>query len=317
MPITMPRFPRFLSGKPSETGKPPCFLKYRSSTGFILFTISLAIFTDIFLYGLIVPVVPFSITVQAGIAEDQVQQWTAVLLACYSATLFVGSPIVGWYADLTTSRRLPLLLGLLALAGSTLMLCLGKNIVIFVVGRLLQGLSAAVVWSVGLALLVDTMGKNIGQAMGWVSIAMSAGLLISPVIGGAIYEAYGYYAVYYVAFALIFVDICLRLVLVEKKVARQWITDEGFVDARGIGRPEMESTLVMDRGAVVDGEAGDRTTTPDGDDSEKTASTPPGETAQQTAETPYQPAKHPYWELIKSKRIMAALVGTVFEAGVL
>jgi len=47
---------------------------------------------------------------------------------------------------------------------------------------------------------------------------MSVGLLISPVIGGAVYANAGYYAVYYVAFAIILYDIVLRLVLIEKKV---------------------------------------------------------------------------------------------------
>ena len=36
-----------------------------------------------------------------------------------------------------------------------------------VFGRLLQGISAAVVWSVGLALLVDTVGtEGVGKSMG-------------------------------------------------------------------------------------------------------------------------------------------------------
>ena len=47
---------------------------------------------------------------------------------------------------------------------------------------------------------------------------MSVGLLISPVIGGSVYANAGYYAVYYVAFAIILYDIVLRLVLIEKKV---------------------------------------------------------------------------------------------------
>lgn len=323
------RLKQFFSGKPpSCDAKPPYLLKYRSSTPFILFTISLAIFTDIFLYGLIVPVIPFSLTVQAGVAEDQVQQWTAILLACYNITLFVGSPIVGWYADCTTSRRLPLLLGLLALAGSTLLLCLGKTIALFIVGRLLQGLSASVVWSVGLALLVDTMGKNIGAAMGWVSIAMSVGLLISPVVGGAVYAGAGYYAVYYLAFGIIFLDIVLRLVLIEKKVARQWIKDEDEGEAVEGAGTDTSSTLGISSGlekGVVDREAADQGEISGGDSSEKTASSPPGGEKLEPVSSPSHdtptgeigPAKHPYLELIKSKRILAALLGTVFEAGVM
>lgn len=133
-----------------------------------------------------IPVIPFSLTVQVGVPADQVQRWTSILLACYSVALLVGSPVFGWYADHSASRRWPLLIGLVLLAGSTLLLCFGTTIALLVVGRLLQGLSAGVVWSVGCALLVDTMGDAVGVAMGYVNIAMCLGLLIAPVVGGAV-----------------------------------------------------------------------------------------------------------------------------------
>lgn len=310
----------------SSSSKPPYLLSFRSSTPFILCTICLAIFTDILFYGLIVPVIPFSLTVQVGIPDHEVQQWTAILLACYNITLFVGSPLAGFYADRTTSRRLPLLLGLFALAGSTLLLCLGKTVALLVVGRLLQGLSAAIVWSVGLALLADTMGRNIGYAMGYVAIAMSVGLLIAPVIGGAVYAAAGYYAVYYIAFAVIFCDIVLRLVLIEKKVARQWITDDEAApvtapapDVLGGSNTDSEkatgavgspTTDDVDRELEANAKALGSPASP-GD--EVLMQEPVSSSNAQEREA----GKHPHWELITSKRILAALFGSVIEAGVM
>lgn len=153
-------------------------------------------------------------------AEKDVQHWVSVLLAVYGAALLASAPICGFLADRSTSRRLPLLVGLLALAGATLMLCFGHTIAVLVTGRLLQGISAAIVWRVGLALLVDTVGqKEIGQVMGYVSISMSVSILVAPLLGGVVYDRGGYFAVYYMAFALIIVDIILRTVMIEKKVA--------------------------------------------------------------------------------------------------
>lgn len=77
------------------------------------------------------------------------------MLSVYGAALAVGSPVFGWFADRSKSRRAPLLIGLLALAGSTGMLA-GKSVALLLVGRFCQGLSASVVWTVGLALLSDT-----------------------------------------------------------------------------------------------------------------------------------------------------------------
>jgi predicted MFS family arabinose efflux permease len=56
-----------------------------------------------------------------------------------------------------------------------------------VIARVLQGLSAAVVWTVGMALVVDTVGQDqLGSAMGYVSMAMTVGTVFGPFIGGTV-----------------------------------------------------------------------------------------------------------------------------------
>ena len=306
-------FKHFLSGKKRKPdSKPPFLLSWRSSTTFILLTVCLAVFTDILLYALIVPVLPYALTTQVGIPEHEVQRWNAILLACYSCALFIGSPIFGIYADRTSSRRLPLLIGLLALAASTLLLCLGKSIGLLVLGRLLQGVSAAIVWSVGLALLADTMGANIGVGMGYTSIAMSGGLLVSPVIGGAVYANCGYYAVYYVAFGVIILDIILRFILIEKKVARQWLPDQP--DQTSGSAVLKEPPTAPDSSSVAEQRAekrADDSGTLSQDDSATAVSPAP------VLPLPSSKAKYPTLRLLKSRRILAALFGIFIQAGIM
>lgn len=98
-----------------------------------------------FLYGVIVPVIPFAIQTRSHVEADRVQYWVSVLVAIYGASLLAFSPICGWLADRGASRRSPLLLGLVALLGSTVMLNVGDSVAILIVGRILQGASAAVV----------------------------------------------------------------------------------------------------------------------------------------------------------------------------
>jgi MFS family permease len=208
----------------SDPRPPPFLLNIRSSKIFIISTVSLAVFTDIFLYGLIVPVIPFALSTRVGVSSADVQRYVSILLAVYGGALLIASPICGWLADKSPSRRLPLLVGLLCLAGSTILLCLGSSVALLVTGRLLQGFSAAIVWTVGLALLVDTVGKDeVGQVMGSVFLAMSLAYLIAPLLGGIVYAQKGYYAVYYLAFGVIALDIILRFLLIEKKIAKQWL----------------------------------------------------------------------------------------------
>ena len=91
------------------------------------------------------------------------------------------------------------------------------------ISRLLQGLSAAITYTVGLALLVDTVGRqNIGQWMGTALSSSSFGLIVSPLLGGIVYAKAGYMSVFAMALSLIIVDIVMRLVMIEKKHAAHY-----------------------------------------------------------------------------------------------
>ncbi|KAH7138537.1 MFS transporter-like protein [Dendryphion nanum] len=209
-----------------EDTSPPWMLSVRSSDTFIIGTIALAVFTDMFLYGVIVPVIPFALEERSNVEAGRVQYYVSVLIAIYGASLLAFSPLCGWLADRSSSRRSPLLVGLFALLGSTVLLNLGSRIGVWVVARILQGASAAVVWVVGLALLADTVPQeSLAQAMGYVSMGMSLGILIAPMLGGVVFDRAGYNAVFGMCYALIGIDIVLRLLLVEKKVARRWASE--------------------------------------------------------------------------------------------
>lgn len=80
---------------------------------------------------------------------------------------------------------------------------------------------------VGLALLADTVPQeHLAQAMGYVGLGMSLGILIAPMLGGIVFDHAGYNAVFAMAYVLVGVDIILRLLLVEKKVAARWNPDD-------------------------------------------------------------------------------------------
>ncbi|KAF2843261.1 MFS general substrate transporter [Patellaria atrata CBS 101060] len=197
------------------------FLNVRSADWYIITTVSVALFTDTFLYGMLVPVMPFALVNRAGIDESDIQTWSSILLAVYGASWFLFSPIFGYLADVLKTRQITMLVGLGIFIGSTLMLCLARTIWLLVLGRVFQGIAAAVVWSSGLALLVDTVGpERIGLATGYVTLGISGGIFIAPLLGGIVYAQKGYYAVFGMAFGLLALDIALRLSIIEKRDAR-------------------------------------------------------------------------------------------------
>ena len=69
----------------------PQLLSLRSSTAFITFVVAYAVFTDQFLFAVIVPVAPFALHTRMHIEEERVQFWVALLLGVYGIACFVSS----------------------------------------------------------------------------------------------------------------------------------------------------------------------------------------------------------------------------------
>ncbi|KOC10941.1 hypothetical protein AFLA70_17g005940 [Aspergillus flavus AF70] len=183
---------------------------WRSSSAFVTLVVCVAIFTDIFLYGLIVPVLPFALKVRMGLPENDIQFWASAFLAIYGGSIFLGSLLFGWIGDHSKTRKGPFLLGLIVVGGATLLTALTTSLPLFLLARVLQGLSTSSVFTIGYCLLLDTVGsEHIGSALGFTSMSLSLGLFAGPIIGGFIYDIAGYVAVFAPAFALIIIEIIL------------------------------------------------------------------------------------------------------------
>lgn len=160
-------------------------------------------------------------------------------------------------------------------------------------------MSAAIVWTVGLALLADTVGhEKIGQAMGYVAMSMSVSVLVGPLLGGVVYDKAGYYAVFTMAFGLIGVDIVLRILLVEKKIARQWDVEPSETAFQEPSKDEKLPVPATDEPAIS---APQQPVAPEG-----LPTVVPGERSPGT--------KHPILLLLTSRRLLAALYTTLSYA---
>ncbi|KER00246.1 hypothetical protein AUEXF2481DRAFT_34452 [Aureobasidium subglaciale EXF-2481] len=201
----------------------PAGIKWRSNTLFIVSTVAVGLFTDLFLYGLVVPILPYMLQDRVGLPENQIQSHVDGLLAAYAGASVVFSPIAGVLADKTSTRQGPFLLGLVALSLATILLFLGSSVPVLVVARVLQGCSAAVVWTIGLALLIETVGReNLGKTIGSIFSFISVGNLLAPLLGGVLYDKTGYAGVFGIGFAILTIDFLMRLLVIEKKVARRY-----------------------------------------------------------------------------------------------
>nr|AVY05509.1 MFS membrane transportor [Nodulisporium sp.] len=201
----------------------PYGLDWRSRKSFIVSTVGVALFTDLFLYGLVVPALPFILADRFDLSPDQIQGHVSNLLTAYAGASVAASPIAGVITDRLGSRRVPFLVGVASLFGATLLLLVGRTIPVLLVARVLQGISAAIVWATGMALLLETVGpENLGKSIGTIFGFITFGTLAAPITGGILYEKGGNAALFGVALSLLAIDFIMRLLVIEVKAARRY-----------------------------------------------------------------------------------------------
>ena len=70
----------------------PVGLAWRSHTAFILTTIGIVLFSDLFLLAVVVPILPFLLEQRANVSPSQVQSYVSVMLTAFSASQVAFSP---------------------------------------------------------------------------------------------------------------------------------------------------------------------------------------------------------------------------------
>ncbi|WP_086819468.1 MFS transporter [Allokutzneria sp. NRRL B-24872] len=170
---------------------------------------SVAIATDMFAYGVAIPVLPRI----AGTSPTQI----GVLFAVYAATMLIATPLVGRAVDRIGTRK-PMLVGLFGLAAATLLFAFAQTFTGMLLARALQGVAAAVSWTAGLALIAATHEpEERGKVMGIALSCMSVGVLLGPIVGGLLADSFGTSAPFLCAAALAFIDGVLRIFLVQEE----------------------------------------------------------------------------------------------------
>lgn len=156
--------------------KTPIGLKWRSSVWFITLVVGIGIATDMIIYSIVIPVLPFHLEY---LGYSGVSSLVGYLLFAYSGGLvicvclkqpsfvqingqstFAATPVIVWISERWTSRQAPLISGLVALICSQVMLMEARAYWVMAVARVIQGMSSSMVWTVGLALLCDTAPEH-------------------------------------------------------------------------------------------------------------------------------------------------------------
>jgi MFS family permease len=156
---------------------------------------------DMLLYTLVVPFLPGR--AQSLGASPAV---TGALFASYAAGLLLATAPAGWLADRIGARH-TLLGGLGALAASTLVFSFAPGLPFLFAARAAQGISGAVTWTAGLALIAQLYRPaELPRIFGAIFTVTAVGMLIGPTLGGELFTLGGFQAPFLVAVALVFLD---------------------------------------------------------------------------------------------------------------
>ena len=209
-----------------------------------LLVVGVAIFLDMLIYGLVVPILP---TYASSLGASQTQ--IGLLFGSYAAVMFIATPIFGALSD-RIGRRDPMLWGLIILAVATLLYAFAQEYWLLIAARSLQGLAAAITWTSGLAILADLYpSEERGKAMGLALSGQAAGILLGPTIGGWMYQLGGYKLPFLFATALAIADGMLRFFLLRDLPENK---SSKFLSSFGLLR---NRSLLLISGIVVIGAA--------------------------------------------------------------
>ncbi|KAL5409116.1 hypothetical protein PMIN06_009890 [Paraphaeosphaeria minitans] len=191
---------------------------WRRSKTLIIFTATLGLFTENFLYGFVVPILPYMLEKRLELDPAFTQRFTTELLFILGLISVPAAPIIGHFADKTTSRKIPLLMSLAGCSVGTLLVALTPSVWAVYAGRVLQGIAGTGAWIVGFAMLTDAAGsKHLGKALGFSGSFITAGVLSGPVISGAFLQWFGYWPAWSVPLVLIAICFVARLAILEEK----------------------------------------------------------------------------------------------------
>ncbi|KAL3480961.1 major facilitator superfamily domain-containing protein [Aspergillus californicus] len=204
---------------------------WRSSSAFVTLCITTAVFGESFLYGFIVPILPFILEDRNHVDPADIQRVTYEVFAVYGAVAVLSGIAIGYAADQVSSRRTPLILGLeIAFVGTTALATATKLPAVYM-GRALQAVGSTATFIVGYATLRDCIeGANIGKTLGLANSFQSAGSLSGPAIAGIFFELAGYWASWGAVLLVILLNIVMRLVMVEKPRKKPRCADVGTRD---------------------------------------------------------------------------------------
>lgn len=170
-------------------------------------------------FGIMIPVLPNLIKQFTGGDTAQAADWNVLFAVTWGVMQFFSGPVLGLLSD-RIGRRPVMLISLFGLAADFLLIAVAPNLMWLLVGRILNGVTAAS-FSTANAYVADvTPPEERAKAFGWMGSAFSFGFVVGPVLGGWLGET-DLRLPFFVAAALTFANWLYGLLILPESLPRE------------------------------------------------------------------------------------------------
>ncbi|KAJ8521763.1 hypothetical protein ONZ45_g1576 [Pleurotus djamor] len=188
---------------------------WRSSYWFVTTVVGFGIFVDTVVFTILIPVTPFYLSHKGFTNVPALVGW---LFTAYSVGLASSTLPLNLFSARSSSRKWPLVAGMLLLIVSQFMFWEAPSYPVMVVAEILEGLSSALGSIFGLTLICDrsppeVVGRHLGFAMGGIAV----GTIIGPPLGSILYDHFGIAGILTLDASLASVGLIGRLLIIERR----------------------------------------------------------------------------------------------------
>ena len=185
--------------------------RIRRSQAMTITVITLATCIDGLVYAMIIPLLP-NIALTHGLSDAR----SGLVVSGYAIGLLAATPLCAWLTDRWGHRR-GMLGGLSMMVVATGAFATASGFLGLLAARALQGAACSLTWAAAVSYLASSISSRSKRAaaLGTRMSGMAIGTLLGPPLGGAIYQTFGYLAVFGTVAALVILDGLGRLALID------------------------------------------------------------------------------------------------------
>lgn len=156
-------------------------------------------------FSSIFPFLPLYVNELGAVSSLSIELLAGLVFSAQAFTMMLTSPLWGAVAD-RFGRKLMVERSMFGGAIIVLMMAFARSAEDLVILRMIQGMVTGTVAAVNALVASTAPREESGYAMGMIQVGMGAGVAFGPMLGGAVADAYGYSAAFYITALLLFIS---------------------------------------------------------------------------------------------------------------